>query len=438
VVGGTNGTVDLSSCDDPANVGPGNWRRLSRVQYENAVNDLLKFDADTSGFLQDSGTGPYKSKLIFADGLLLYGAQWYYPDDDNEHASGQSMIFTGAKKEGYASGPSIDQAVASHLYAQTKTKMKSLTLGVNSGSPSYYASCFFSAAQTPTTPYLNPGAVFDMLFKDFIPAMIDTTAADRLRRQKQSVLDLVKGDLDRICDAVGVEDKRKCESHLDGIRVLEERLKIDAGGGGGGANAACKPPTRLVGGELDQRVRGFMDLAVAALACDYTRSVAIQLGHCDGGLDPFSGLNQHSTTHDVGDKPGDQTTLTNHRRFDTWFAGHWAYLLGKLSELKDADGPSMIDNTLILFGSDTTSGQSLGLGAHCHWRFPLWMAGGSNFAFKTGRYLKLSHPAKPDSMATDKQWPATQRVLTSVGRAFGMDINKFGNMDPATGPLVGL
>jgi hypothetical protein len=98
----------------------------------------------------------------------------------------------------------------------------------------------------------------------------------------------------------------------------------------------------------------------------------------------------------------------------------------------------MIDNTLILFGSDTTSGQSLGLGAHCHWRFPLWMAGGSNFAFKTGRYLKLTHPARPDNMATDKQWPATQRVLTSVGRAFGMDINKFGNMDPATGPLVGL
>jgi Protein of unknown function (DUF1592)/Protein of unknown function (DUF1588)/Protein of unknown function (DUF1595)/Protein of unknown function (DUF1585)/Protein of unknown function (DUF1587) len=64
VVGGTNGTVDLSSCDDPANAGPGNWRRLSRVQYENAVADLLKFDADTNGFLQDTGTGPFATNAL--------------------------------------------------------------------------------------------------------------------------------------------------------------------------------------------------------------------------------------------------------------------------------------------------------------------------------------------------------------------------------------
>ncbi|MEM7604538.1 MAG: DUF1552 domain-containing protein, partial [Myxococcota bacterium] len=41
----------------------------------------------------------YKNQLIYLDGILLYGAQYFFPDDDNEHASGGNMTFTGSRKD---------------------------------------------------------------------------------------------------------------------------------------------------------------------------------------------------------------------------------------------------------------------------------------------------------------------------------------------------
>src|SRR5688500_18263877 len=82
-----------------------------------------------------SALEPYKDKLLYIDGLCVFGAPWYFPNDDNEHASGGNMVFTGADKKGFADGPSIEQHVASFMFAQAPTPYKILTLGVNAPSP---------------------------------------------------------------------------------------------------------------------------------------------------------------------------------------------------------------------------------------------------------------------------------------------------------------
>ncbi|MDX2024120.1 MAG: DUF1552 domain-containing protein [Deltaproteobacteria bacterium] len=381
---------------------------------------------------------PYKSKLLYPDGLMVYGAQWFFKNDDNEHASGQSMVFTGSKKDGFSTGPSVDHAVADFVYAQTKTKFRHLALGVNAPSPVPHNACFFSKAQTPVNAQNSPASAFDMVFKDWTPPSagtpIDTTAIDRARKQSQSVIDFVKGDLDRLKGVAGKDDQEKVAAHLDGIRMLEARLSQS---GGGSPGAACTKPNAPSGAGLSGQVEAQMDVITAAFACDLTRVASLQLGFCDGGLEEIPGLNHHDVTHAVGDTKGAQTVLDNHKKIDRWYADRWLHLLTKMDSIKEGNG-TLLDNTLILFGSDTTTGQSLELSPHLHWRFPLWLAGGSNFAFKTGRTIKLPQPRGMGSPAQSAQWVVHNRLLTSICRAFGMDVDTFGTNDPGKGPLTQL
>ncbi len=57
--GNAGGPAAQCRADDPATTGTGKWRRLTAAQYHNTVKDLLGLDADTSGFLLDSTTGPF-------------------------------------------------------------------------------------------------------------------------------------------------------------------------------------------------------------------------------------------------------------------------------------------------------------------------------------------------------------------------------------------
>jgi hypothetical protein len=387
-----------------------------------------------------SALAELKSKLIYLDGLILYGASWYFPDDDNEHGSGMAMAFTGSKKMNYATGPSVDQVVAQGIAAQARTPYKSLALGVNSPSPGGHTSCFFSASQQPMNAQKSPKAVFDSIFAGLQPPSTtgptpaDDAAFQRRRMQKQSVIDMVRADLNRICARVGAEEADKCQAHLDALRAVEQRLQATRPV----AATGCTKPAAPAAGDLASTIHAQMDLIASAFSCDLTRVATLQLGFCDGGLDMIPGINHHSTTHAVGDTKGAPGPIADHQKIDRWFADRWAYLLKRLDGIKEANG-SLLDNTLILFGSDTTTSTSYAFGAHQHWRFPFWLAGGGNFAFKTGRLLTFDHPTHTDRNPPDaKLWTPHNRLLVSICRAFGLDVSTFGNMDPGTGPLAQL
>lgn len=246
------------------------------------------------------------------------------------------------------------------------------------------------------------------------------------------------------------------EAHLDGISSLENRLKLMQGTApagtpmtgsptvgtappvaAGSVTQGCAKPT-LPSGAIDTAVHAQMDLITAAFACDLTRSAALQLGDANGGMDEaVPGVNQHDTTHNSG--PGvSQATLSNHMKFDRWYASRWAYLLGKLDAIKEGDG-TLLDNTLILFASDTSTAQGAGMdmGAHTGFRIPMWIAGGGAFAFRTGMSVTVPGrkigPGSPTSLATE--WTPHHRLLTSIAQAFGVNVDTFGGHDPGKGTL---
>jgi len=204
------------------------------------------------------------------------------------------------------------------------------------------------------------------------------------KRRRQSVLDYIRGDLKRVRKRIGSQEKVVLDAHIEDVRALETRLQWSFG------NAACVLPDAPSGngGDHTEQAEIMIDLTVAGMACDLARVGTLQFGHCDGGVSMIEGLNAHGTTHAVGDTKEQPTVNAqiqdDHRRIDRWWADRWAYLLGKLASTPEGNG-SMLDNTLVVWGSDTMTANVTGnQGAHRHYRFPYFLAGGRRPCLRDG------------------------------------------------------
>lgn len=389
--------------------------------------------ADPSGYKLSapmSPLDPWKSQLIFADGIVLHPS----PDSGNEHGSGMLANFTGStvrKDElGMPTTASYDHFIAEHLFAKEQTPHKYLALGVYSTNNDFAGDhCFYSGPGQFYVKDNDPASVFQTLFGKLSGGMIDNTALLRAKAEKKSIIDYVKGDLDRICRKVGAQEKIKCDAHLESIRGMERALAaLDDG-----KTECSKPAAPPSSVEDTAKIIGAQsDMIAAAFACDQTRVISLTMGHSNGNLDPVPGFDLHGVTHAVGDSPKDPAPVEKHKVHDQFIATQFAQLLKKLDSYKEGNG-SMLDNTLIVMCSDTTTrhGGPTAPGAHEHRRMTYLLAGGGNFAFKTGRHIKLANPNDPKKTSQ-------HRLLTSVSKAFGRPVDKVGNFDPGSGPLPGL
>ena len=394
---------------------------------------------------------PYKDQLIYLDGMLLFGAQYFYPDDDNEHASGAAMTFTGSAKDdgdgdnstkAYANGPSVDQVMADSYYDPDApaTLFRDMALGVSAATSPHHNVLTTSSGQ-PVVPQGSPTAAFDTFFASIADDLAGgEEAAMRRRALDQSILDHLSGELQSTRRRIGRQEREALDAHLEGLRALELRVQ---NGGSMSCTAPDAPTGEWGGGDPDKLRNTFeahVGLIRSAFSCDLTRVASLQLGHCDGGVTPVAGLNVHGTTHAIGDNRDNPTlfaaTQQDHRAIDRYWADRWYYLLDELANTPDGDG-SLLDNTLIVWGTDTTTHDVNDIGSpgpHKHYRMPYFLAGGSNWAFPTGRHLVFDHPEQANR-DLNPLWQSNSRLFVSMLQRWGVDVDTFGTMDVGSGTL---
>ena len=392
---------------------------------------------------------PHREQLIYPDGLLLYGAQYFYPDDDNEHASGGNMTFTGSWKDdgdgdngtrAFASGPSFEQAIADHIWSPTDpvTPYRDMALAINGAYGPHHAA-FFRGDQQPVVGQGSPAAAFETFF-GALGDVGDPAAEEAARRrlaQRQSILDHVRGELEGTRRRIGRQERDAMDAHLAGLRALEARVNTIPTGQCSVPDAPVDTPRDLV-----QTFESQVDLITSAFTCDLTRVATLQLGHCDGGLTLVEGLNAHGVTHAIGETREDpeafQRTRQEHLQLDRFWADRWRYLLDALSNVTESNG-SLLDNTLVVWGTDTTTREQYNPGPHQHMRMPYFMAGGSNWAFPTGRHLRYDQPVSSERGNVDRdtgaRWHSNSRLWTSVLQRYGLDVDRFGTADIGSGTL---
>ncbi|MFN7208700.1 MAG: DUF1552 domain-containing protein [Planctomycetota bacterium] len=356
--------------------------------------------------------------------------------------SNADQYLTGATIGGhgpYKNTVSVDQVYAMHIGEATRHASLVLSTNGGIGGPRGAQTQSFNSEGRPIPAMNKPKDVFDMLF-----VTSNQDAAARLARSK-SALDLLIANTKALNRELSSHDQQTLQQYLDAVRDTEVKLTK--------AQKWIDTPFPTVDTKyltLDAEPKEarlyfqtMYELIYLAFLSDSTRVATFQLGRENGegphdllslavGLGPAHGL-----THAVK-QPDGWKNLGTYNRYQVEEFSRFLYRLKETSE-PSGDG-NMLDNTFAMHGSASSS-------FHLSRNYPILSAGGKNFGFSNGRYLKFGK-GNEDNQAgagidTDSGWqgkveveelPLSQMFVTVLQR-LGVETDSFGGVQ---GTLTGL
>jgi hypothetical protein len=332
---------------------------------------------------------PFRAKMIFPMGMKRPRA------GGGGHESALRTMWTGAGQTGqgggfggYANGPSVDQIVAKALPAG-QTTFPSLQFGVQhdgpGANPTVLTVMTYAGANMPLAPESSPYVMFDrlMLGSASGPTGITPEQLAKVRARRQSVIDLVREDLQALGPKIDRSDRIKIDQHVTALGAIEKRLMQPITP----TDAKCSAtPARqgidLKANESFPELLGIQNsLAVAALACDRTRVASLQWSRSFSQVrHTWVGVaSEHHTLSHMTSAANQQDKYT----IDLWYNQRMAELLHQMDSIPEGDG-TLLDNTMVVYANDLAEGAPHSVApAIC------WVAGKGGGKLKTGRFLNL-------------------------------------------------
>jgi len=413
----------------PAATAAGAPLRMAFVYFPNGANQENWWPAgEGSDFSLGRTMQPlaaFRRQLQVVGGLDLHEAE---PGNDGggDHARANATFLTGArarKTDGsdIHVGVSVDQVAAKHV--GHVTRFPSLELSCDSVHKAGHCDTGYSCAyqyniswQSPTTPMTpepNPRLVFERLFGSGPPEERQRNYEARLRTQK-SLLDFVLDDARSLQGELNARDKDKLDEYLTSVREIEMRLQHAKGFGPLPKPAASAPSG--IPGDYGQHMDLMYDLLALAFQTDSTRIGTLLLAG-DGTNRAFPEIGIAEGHHYCSHHRGNADLKEKVARIDAFYMQRFARFLGKLEAMKDADGKSVLHNSMIVYGCGNSDGNK-----HTHTNLPVVLAGAGGGTLTTGRSVHY------DST------PMTNLYLSMANR---MGVSGVPRIGDSTGVLAG-
>ncbi len=363
---------------------------------------------------------PFKTKL-----LTLHGVCDRVRGDGDAHMRGMGCLLTGIElfpgnvqggsdtPAGWARGISIDQEIKTFLQNDpaTRTRFGSLEFGVMvPNRADTWTRMVYAGANRPIAPVDDPYQMFNRLY-----------GRSRDRELVGSVLDDVRGDLQRIAGAVGTEDRRLLEEHQAFVREMERDLRADRESAPVHPMPPLEPGIRNENANIPRTTRMQIELMVNSFTADFTRIATLQFTN-SVGMARMNWIGVNEGHHELSHRPDTdfpaQTHLTN---INKWFCEQLAYLCRRLDQTPEPGGQgTLLDNTTIVWTNELGKGNS-----HTLDNIP-WVVVGGGLDFRLGRSLRFNRVPH-------------NRLLLSLAHGFGHRIARFGNPNfCGDGPLSNL
>ena len=266
---------------------------------------------------------------------------------------------------------------------------------------------------------------------------VDPAILERQVAQKKSVLDFVRGDLNRLKTQIPGSQNVKLDQHLEGIRVLEGKIRATPPA----VTAGCsKPPqdmepaTTKTGREKDEVIHWTVsknNLAIirAAFQCDLTRVASFSFADGNNDLHPInyvpnptfkiSGNHHDGVSH--GGKSNRDSQIAK-KETDIFYGQLTAQVLKDMDMVPEGPpGQTLLDNTLTYYFSECSYGDDHEMIDLCTLFF-----GGKFLKLNVGNYINYA----PKIYMND--------VWTSILNAWGVQTNQFGDpkYNKSSGPAA--
>jgi hypothetical protein len=314
-------------------------------------------------------------------------------DGAGDHARASATFLTGmrAKKTAGADisvGVSVDQLVAQRIGHLTRFPSLELTCDAvrKSGSCDSGYSCAYDyniswkSPTMPMAPEPNPRLVFERLFGSGRPGERQKNYSIRQEQQK-SILDFVMDDARSLQKQLAGRDKSKLDEYLTGVREIEQRIQRTEKFG-----KTPDPKVETPAGvpsSFEEHIQLMCDILALAFQTDSTRVATLIMAH-DGANRSFNEIGIPEGHHYLSHHQGNKEKLEKIAKIDLFYMQQFARFLEKLENTKDADGNSVLHNSMIVYGCGNGDGNR-----HNHDNLPVIMAGSGGGAFGGNQFHKL-------------------------------------------------
>jgi len=387
----------------------------------------------------------FANKLTFPRGLHMSPRGWDMDGGGaDDHGKGMAHKLTAqfANDDWLALGESIDHFLARHINPGSEGARRA-PLNLHVGRRYDYKGLDYISYRgpaEPVSPLDNPwNAYADFMNLGGSPTT-PSEATDRILRRRESVLDVVEAqrlDLERA--PLSQADRDKLDAHFTALRGLETSMGqmqsivscLDADLS---ERASRYETDALIDDEVEYPILAdlHLDIAALALACDANRVATIQFGGGAGGPTfRWDGMaheyNHHKLSHGKvrDDCFGDSTEdgcddVVGYEgmleAIDLWHQKKFARLLEKLDGYTEADGKTVLDNSVVLYTNELSDGK-----AHSWMDLPFILAGSAGGALRTGQHVLLGAGGDYDP----EQAPHN-RLLNTLVNVLGVESDWFG------------
>ncbi len=347
------------------------------------------------------------------------------------HVAATSSFLTGTPLHKKASGrintpnmgTSLDQLVAERIGHENG--IASLEVGAepprsggeNGLAISYANTVSWRSDNTKVDPEIEPQAVFDRMFGV-------TKKTRQELKDEASILDHVLADAKALRERGSQADRRKLDEFLTSVRDVEQRIERNLSPAD--RDAEWKPvvepelyrPEAGIPATRDEHLRQMFDLIVLALQTNTTRVATFMMAH---------GFSRQNFTFLEG-VSGDHHSISHHKEspeltepytiVSRWYVSQLVYLVQKLKAVPERDGKTLLDNTMVLYGSALKNGNG-----HTTKDLPVLLAGRGGGQLSPGRRIVLPEDT-----------PISNLHL-SLAQRMGVDLERF---NTSTGPIADL
>jgi hypothetical protein len=281
-------------------------------------------------------------------------------------------------------GVSPDQIAASVI--GKNTRLPSLEVGLeearqtgncdNGYSCAYTYNLSWKTESQPLPPISDPRLLFERLFGTDIVESKEAHA--RRVAMRQSILDGVMGETQKLQSSLGAGDKRKLDEYLTSVREIERQVER-AEKEGMVIDPGIEKPFG-VPNEFPEYFQLMTDMMLIAFKADVTRISTIMIGR-EGSTRPYPEIGVTDGHHPLTHHMGNMQMLDKVRQINALHMKLFAEFLTRMKATKEGDS-NLLDNSLIVYGSGLSDGN-----VHTHDQLPTLLCGrGGNFT-TPGRHI---------------------------------------------------
>ena len=313
------------------------------------------------------------------DITLITGLERTYKNGQDVHAQGASCYLTSlspgqAEEQGirHPNGRSLDQVIGDAVgYSTIHNTLEVSCNGFRAPKePVEFDNISWFGPGRFAPSIREPQKLYDRLF-----------LRDSYREHVYDVTDLMLADAQSLSNKLGRRDRRAFNEFMSMIRDIELRIEkmdklladVDIE----------RPKTELL--PRGEYIRLQADLVLLAFQMGITNVSTFMIGpeRWDATL-MYEG---------VFDKPVQHHNMTHNQKgegykevqkIDVFHMQQYAYVIQRMKEIKEADGSTMLDNSIVAYGAGLGDGST-----HQYYDLPMIVAGRAQNQMKQGRFLKV-------------------------------------------------